>query len=202
MSKKLQFEVFVFIMAVVLIAHIAGLVGCDNKKAVADSPTDDINKKLTIGGGPPKLEIGQVWQAAIDPDPFESKDPAIRKIIGLKEGFVQYLRTDAGYGANELKQSMPEDSFRYWSPNLIEVSVEVPSIVTVPKESNILVPIETGPISDARPVWGKGDPPADWQAYFGNDNNSRMNYVQSQHIDRLTNQLWELRADMPADPNR
>lgn len=68
----------------------------------------------------------------------------------------------------------------------------------------VLMACLTGCIEEqqAPKLWGQGDPPADWQEFFGNDNNSRLNYMQSQYIDRLTQQIWELRADMPADPNR
>lgn len=35
-----------------------------------------------------------------------------------------------------------------------------------------------------RPVWGKGELPADHQKMFGDGNNSRLNYVQSQAINK------------------
>ncbi len=33
-------------------------------------------------------------------------------------------------------------------------------------------------------VWGKGELPADHQEFFGNDNSSRLDYVQNQVLDK------------------
>ena len=33
-------------------------------------------------------------------------------------------------------------------------------------------------------VWGKGDPPMAYQEIFGNDPTARLNYVQTQQLDR------------------
>jgi hypothetical protein len=38
-------------------------------------------------------------------------------------------------------------------------------------------------------IWGKGDLPADWQEYFGSDNTSRLDYVQSERISLLQKTL-------------
>lgn len=35
-----------------------------------------------------------------------------------------------------------------------------------------------------RQVWGQGDPPAAWQDMFGNENIARLNFVQSNVINR------------------
>ena len=32
--------------------------------------------------------------------------------------------------------------------------------------------------------WGQGDPPAVWQGWFGNDNNSRLDFVQQRAIEQ------------------
>jgi len=55
-------------------------------------------------------------------------------------------------------------------------------------------------------VWGKGDPPADWQGYFGNDNMARLNYMQNQTIYRIGQAAAELagrvrKLEEPLDVN-
>jgi len=52
------------------------------------------------------------------------------------------------------------------------------------------------------PVWGDGDLPAGWLETFGNGNDSRMNYMQSQAITELAKRLrvLEINQYMP-DPN-
>ncbi len=56
-----------------------------------------------------------------------------------------------------------------------------------------------------RPVWGKGDLPADYQTTFGNTNPSRLNYVQQQQIDKHAKVIAELARRVIAieavDPN-
>lgn len=41
-------------------------------------------------------------------------------------------------------------------------------------------------------VWGQGTLPADWQGFFGNSNNSRLNFVQSQMLNKHANELVQL----------
>ena len=43
-----------------------------------------------------------------------------------------------------------------------------------------------------RAVWGKGDPPANWQKYFGNDNMARLNYIQTQTANKQGQTIAEL----------
>jgi hypothetical protein len=47
-------------------------------------------------------------------------------------------------------------------------------------------------------VWGKGEPPAAWQGWFGNDNTARLDFVQSQTIDRIQAVMYGLNI---TDPN-
>lgn len=55
-------------------------------------------------------------------------------------------------------------------------------------------------------VWGQGNPPATWQGFFGNDNSARLDYVQTQSINRQGQVLAELvervrKLEEPIDPN-
>ncbi len=56
-----------------------------------------------------------------------------------------------------------------------------------------------------RPVWGKGELPADYQTTFGNTNPSRLNYVQQLQIDKHAKVIAELARRVIAieavDPN-
>ena len=45
---------------------------------------------------------------------------------------------------------------------------------------------------ESQQTWGRGDPPAGWRGYFGNDNNARLNFVQTQTIDRQARAIAEL----------
>ncbi len=47
-----------------------------------------------------------------------------------------------------------------------------------------LVDITTDPISDAPPVWGKGELPADYVSFFGTDNAARLNKAQNDMLNR------------------
>ncbi len=47
-----------------------------------------------------------------------------------------------------------------------------------------------------RTVYGKGDPPAEYQTLFGNDNGARLDYVQNQAINGLVK-----RINVLEDPN-
>lgn len=57
--------------------------------------------------------------------------------------------------------------------------------------------------SQQRPVWGKGELPAEWQKYFpGNDNLNRLNFKQSQLIDELVRRVITLEVNQYIpDPN-
>jgi hypothetical protein len=48
--------------------------------------------------------------------------------------------------------------------------------------------------SQKQPVWGKGDPPADWQANFGNGNLARIVFVQTQTINNQGAAIKDLKA--------
>jgi len=55
-----------------------------------------------------------------------------------------------------------------------------------------------------QPVYGKGDPPAPYQKYFGNENGARLDWVQNQAIDQHNKVIAELAKRVIAlesDPN-
>ncbi len=56
----------------------------------------------------------------------------------------------------------------------------------------------TGCEESQKKVWGQGDPSAEYQGFFGNDNNARLNFIQSQAIDSLLKRVAKLEA---VDPN-
>ncbi len=41
-------------------------------------------------------------------------------------------------------------------------------------------------------VWGKGNPPAEWQEHFGNDNKARLDYIQTNRINSQGQAMAEL----------
>ena len=41
-------------------------------------------------------------------------------------------------------------------------------------------------------VWGQGELPGDWQGFFGNGNNARLNFVQSQVINNNMKAITEM----------
>ena len=41
-------------------------------------------------------------------------------------------------------------------------------------------------------VWGQGEPPGDWQEFFGNENMARLNWVQTQSINNQGQAIAEL----------
>ena len=47
------------------------------------------------------------------------------------------------------------------------------------------------------PQYGTGDPPADYQEYFGNDNGARLDFMQNKAIGELAARIERLE-----DPNR
>ena len=44
--------------------------------------------------------------------------------------------------------------------------------------------------------WGEGDPPAEYQVFFGNDNNARLDFMQTQAIASQAEALAELRKEI------
>ena len=68
----------------------------------------------------------------------------------------------------------------------------------------LFIALTSGRIEDqqAKPVWGKGDLPPAWLDTFGNGNDSRMNYMQSQAITAIAKRLrvLEINQYVP-DPN-
>ena len=46
------------------------------------------------------------------------------------------------------------------------------------------------------PKWGQGDPPLDYQSTFGNDNNARLDFMQTQAIASQAEALAELRKEI------
>ena len=65
-----------------------------------------------------------------------------------------------------------------------------------------LITITTAAVSDAPPVWGKGELPPHWVEYFGDDNGARLDFKQSQIIDELAKRVitLEINQYIP-DPN-
>jgi hypothetical protein len=49
-----------------------------------------------------------------------------------------------------------------------------------------------------QPVYGNGEPPAEYQDYFGNDNGARLDFVQNQAISELALRVQVLEG---VDPN-
>ncbi len=48
-------------------------------------------------------------------------------------------------------------------------------------------------------VWRQGELPIDWQGFFGDENLSRLGYVQSQKINRYNNLIFGLDTKDPAN---
>lgn len=48
---------------------------------------------------------------------------------------------------------------------------------------------------EEKKVWGKGELPADWIETFGDDNQSRLLYVESQIIDKINKRLIVLEEE-------
>ena len=61
----------------------------------------------------------------------------------------------------------------------------------------ILVAVLVSGCFENQRTWGKGELPKEWQDYFGDGNNSRMNYVQSQAIDKHQALLYGLNTRGP-----
>lgn len=54
------------------------------------------------------------------------------------------------------------------------------------------------------PRWGQGDLPTEWQGFFGEDNVARLDFVQTQTINRMGQAISELAErvrKLEADPN-
>lgn len=41
-------------------------------------------------------------------------------------------------------------------------------------------------------VWGQGEPTTEWQGFFGTDNMARLNFVQTNRINRMGQAIAEL----------
>jgi len=46
------------------------------------------------------------------------------------------------------------------------------------------------------PQWGNGDPPAQWQEQFGNDNGARLDFIQSRLIENQGKALTKVVAEI------
>lgn len=57
--------------------------------------------------------------------------------------------------------------------------------------------------SQQMPAWGEGDPPIEWQGHFGNDNISRLNFIQTDRLNKQGQAMAELskRVRKLEDPN-
>lgn len=49
------------------------------------------------------------------------------------------------------------------------------------------------------PVYGNGNPPAEYQEYFGNDNGARLDFVQNEAISQLSARIGRLEGGDPND---
>ena len=45
-----------------------------------------------------------------------------------------------------------------------------------------------------KPVYGKGNPPAEYQELFGNDNSARLDFMQNRAIEQLSKRIARLEA--------
>lgn len=68
------------------------------------------------------LEIGQIWEWEYRADPFEEYSIVRRKVLAMKEGYVQYERTDEA--AKGAIGSMREGTFRGGDAKLISTAGE------------------------------------------------------------------------------
>jgi hypothetical protein len=49
-----------------------------------------------------------------------------------------------------------------------------------------------GGCQEERKVWGQGEPPGDYTKWFGNDNMARLNFVQTERLNILSQQIAAL----------
>lgn len=63
----------------------------------------------------------------------------------------------------------------------------------------VIAVMVSGCTESERPVYGKGDPPAEYQKYFGNDNGARLDFMQNKAINKLSNRIAVL--EKANDPN-
>lgn len=56
---------------------------------------------------------------------------------------------------------------------------------------------------ESQKVWGVGDPDTEWQVYFGNDNGSRIDFVQTRKFNAMVLAFAELveRVKVLEDPD-
>ena len=50
--------------------------------------------------------------------------------------------------------------------------------------------------TEKQPIYGQGNPPAEYQALFGNTNGARLDYMQNRILDQLSKRIARLE-----DPN-
>ncbi|KKN74411.1 hypothetical protein LCGC14_0390310 [marine sediment metagenome] len=68
----------------------------------------------------------------------------------------------------------------------------------------LLFGCQTQQTPQVRKVWGQGDLPADWQGFFGEGNVARLDFIQTQTINRQGQAiavLAERLRKLEADPN-
>ncbi len=179
------------VVAVVILAILITVTGCEKKVP---------------------LEVGQVWEWEWGTDdPFDTEHIALRKILALKDGYVQYERMDDL--AKGVVSSMEERIFRAGGAKLMEAEPIVMEFDDIGK--NDLVPlIHTTvamieyPVLETEPnipVWGNGDLPAEFQAFFGDTNGARLDFMQNRVIDRHDQIIREIAKRIlildGADPN-
>ncbi len=61
----------------------------------------------------------------------------------------------------------------------------------------ILALLFLGGCNEERKVWGQGDPTAEWRGYFGNGNLSRLNFVQTEMMNKQRALIFGLDAKDP-----
>ncbi len=203
MSKQRKYDVLFAAIAIVIVCLCMALVsGCKDK---------------------PEMKVGQVWQDEPTGDPFKDGPPVKRKIVALKNGYVQYRRIYDTY-EGEL-WSIPEAVFRFGAKPIVAETVGGPQIMIVHEGSlrwiwddtladkghlnyysgNEWIALEELPEPNAPPMFGKGDLPAEFTDFFGIDNNARLNFVQTQAINKHGEIIREIAKRLlileGADPN-
>ncbi len=195
-------------IAVIIVCLIMACTsGCDKKVPLEDpgriisgtGPSLEITTTgdLNIDDERPVLKVGQVWEHEPYENPFRKAHRY--RILELKEGYVKYRfwKKDGFEKVDRplLTGDMSEDFF----VRVITIFVEDAPVVI---ETEIIKPPAE---PNEPPIWGKGELPDDYQKNFGNSNGARLNFMQSQWIDRHTIVLAEIAKRIlvleGADPN-
>jgi hypothetical protein len=63
----------------------------------------------------------------------------------------------------------------------------------------VLATLFAGCTESERPVYGQGNPPAEYQEVFGNENGARLDFVQNRAISELSARIGRLEGGDPND---